>query len=353
MCGIIARVGDGDGVTELLDALANLEYRGYDSAGIAVTSRDGGRPTVVKREGRIANLRAILTDEVSGAVGIGHTRWSTHGPPSDENAHPHADCTGEVAVVHNGIIENYETLRTDLESRGHAFQSETDTEVVPHLVEEYLAAGDDAETAFRRTIEDLEGSYALAMIVEGEDAVFATRSGSPLVLGVDAGRYYLASDVPAFLEFTDEVVYLEDGQVVVVRTDGFELSDVEGRPIQPTVETVEWDAEDAGKGRYNHYMLKEIHEQPEALRQTLNGRIDLENERVDLEEFADGAFAGVDAVQFVACGTSYHAAVYARQLFHARGVPAQVFFASEYATIDPTVDENTLTVAVTQSGETA
>ncbi|MFC4357794.1 glutamine--fructose-6-phosphate transaminase (isomerizing) [Halobium salinum] len=353
MCGIIARIGDGDGVAELLDALANLEYRGYDSAGIAVKGSGACRPTIAKREGEIANLRAILGDGVSGSIGIGHTRWSTHGAPSDANAHPHADCTGEVAVVHNGIIENYETLRTELESRGHAFESETDTEVVPHLVEEYREAGYGAEASFRHAIADLEGSYAIAMIVEGEDEIYATRSGSPLVLGIDAGRYYLASDVPAFLEFTDEVVYLEDGQVVVVREDGFEVSDVDGNALQPTVETVEWDAEDAGKGRYNHYMLKEINEQPEALRQTLNGRVDLENERVELEEFPEGAFEGVDEVHFVACGTSYHAAVYARQLFHDRGIPAQAFFASEYATINPPLGENTLTVAVTQSGETA
>jgi glucosamine--fructose-6-phosphate aminotransferase (isomerizing) len=353
MCGIIARIGDGDGVAELLDALANLEYRGYDSAGIAVKGSGSSRPTIAKREGEIANLRAVLSTDIAGSIGIGHTRWSTHGAPSDANAHPHADCTGEVAVVHNGIIENYETLRTDLESRGHAFESETDTEVVPHLVEEYLEAGYDPESAFRAAVSRLEGSYAIACLVDDTDVVYAARQGSPLVLGQAEGRYFLASDVPAFREFTDEVVYLEDGQVVVVREDGFDISDVDGNPLQPTIETVEWDAEDAGKGRYNHYMLKEINEQPEALRQTLNGRIDLENERVELEEFAEGAFEDVDEIHFVACGTSYHAAVYARQLFHDRGIPAQAFFASEYATINPPLGENCLTVAVTQSGETA
>jgi glucosamine--fructose-6-phosphate aminotransferase (isomerizing) len=353
MCGIIARAGRDDGVDELLDALSNLEYRGYDSAGIAVKEPGSSRPAVAKREGEITDLQAVLGDEVSGSIGVGHTRWSTHGPPTDENAHPHADCAGELAVVHNGIIENYEALRTELEARGHRFESQTDTEVVPHLVEEYREAGHDAESAFCRAIDDIEGSYALAMIVEDEDAIFATRSGSPLVLGVADDAHYLASDVPAFLEFTDEVVYLEDGQVVVVREDGFDLFDRGGTPIQPTVETVEWDAEDAGKGRYNHYMLKEINEQPEALRQTLNGRIDPEAERVELEEFDAGTFAGVEAVHLVACGTSYHAAVYARQLFHERGVPVQVFPASEYAAIDPPLGEDTLTVAVTQSGETA
>ena len=349
MCGIIARIGTGDGVDELLTALTNLNYRGYDSAGIAAMT--DAKPRVTKCEGDIDQLKAMLDGVLRGPIGIGHTRWSTHGPPTDANAHPHTDCTGSVAVVHNGIIENYDSLRTELKSRGHVFTSDTDTEVVPHLVEEFLAKGLDTEAAFRRTVERIDGSYALAMIVEGDEAVYATRSGSPLVLGVGSDAYYLASDVPAFLEYTNNVVYLEDDRVVVVKRDGYQISDLSGSPLSPSVETVEWDAEDAEKGGYTHYMLKEIHEQPSALAQTIHGRVG--SGGISLKSFPPGSFADVANVHFVACGTSYHAALYGVQLCNARGIPAQAFLASEYSTMNPPMVDDTLTVAVTQSGETA
>ena len=354
MCGIIARIGgDDDGaVDELLTGLENLEYRGYDSAGLAI--KNGGGPEVIKREGEISHLKDALADEVpDGGLGIGHTRWSTHGPPSDENAHPHTDCTGDVAVVHNGIIENYDELKSELQARGHAFESDTDTEVIPHLVEEKLAEGIDPETAFRQTIDQLSGSYAVAMITKHDHAVYATRRGSPLVLGVDDGEYFLASDVPAFLDFTDDVVYLDDGDVVVVDPDGHRITNPEGGAADRSVQTVEWDPEDAGKGGYDHYMLKEIHEQPAALRQTLRGRADPATGEIHLEDFPAGTFEDVNRVQFVACGTSYHAGLVGAQYLSAGGVPAQAFLASEYATSQPPVDEETLVVGVTQSGETA
>jgi glucosamine--fructose-6-phosphate aminotransferase (isomerizing) len=350
MCGITARVGPHGALDELVSGLENLEYRGYDSAGVAV--QNGTGLEVVKREGELSRLKQSLTDAPDGTVGIGHTRWSTHGPPTDANAHPHTDCTGEVAVVHNGIIDNFETVKADLRARGHEFTSDTDTEVVPHLVEDALADGLDPEAAFRRAVARLDGSFAVAMVVEGRDVVYATRRGSPLVLGVADGRYFLASDVPAFLDYTDRVVYLQDGDVAVVTLDGHRVTDLDGEPVERTVETVDWDADDAEKRGYDHYMLKEIHEQPAALRQAVRGRI-TDDYRVSLDEFPPGAFADVDDVQFVACGTSYHAALYARQLLHDRGVPAQVHRAGEYATNPAPAGDGTLVVGVTQSGETA
>ena len=352
MCGIIARIGNDDAVDELLTGLENLEYRGYDSAGIAVKNGDGHQ--VYKRQGEIDRLKSVVAEELPrGTVGIGHTRWSTHGPPTDENAHPHTTEDGSVAVVHNGIIENYDQLRRELRSRGHTFTSDTDTEVVPHLIEERLDEGLDPEDAFRESVAHLSGSYAIAMMVEGDDAVYATRSGSPLVLGISDGEYFVASDVPAFLDFTDDVIYLDDGDVVVVRKDGHQITDFAGNHVERTVRTVDWDPEDAGKGGYDHYMLKEIHEQPTALRQTLRGRADPLTGTVELEDFPPGYFEGIERVQFVACGTSYHAALVGVELLSSRGVTASAALASEYASSPPPIDGETLVVGVTQSGETA
>jgi len=350
MCGITARVGDGPAVAELLVGLRNLEYRGYDSAGVATVTPDGIH--TVKREGEMDILwDAVDQSSVRGSTGIGHTRWSTHGPPTDANAHPHTDCLGQVAVVHNGIIDNYAELKTELSA--HEFTSDTDTEVIPHLLEEFLSAGYSPEAAFRRTIDRLSGSYAIAAVFEGTDTVFGTRSGSPLVLGRDDDAYYLASDVPAFLEYTNEVVYLHDGDIVAIRPDGHAITDTDGDPVERSFERVDWDPNDAGKGGYDHYMLKEIHEQPAALRQTVRGRMDPLEGLVEFEELPEDAFDGVDSVHLVAMGTSYHAALYATTLLADRGIPAQAFLSGEYGSNPPPVDDSTLVVAVTQSGETA
>jgi len=350
MCGITARVGEGPAIAELLTGLRNLEYRGYDSAGVATVTPDG--IDVVKHEGEMDVLcGAIDRSAVRGATGIGHTRWSTHGPPTDANAHPHTDCLDQVAVVHNGIIDNYAELKTELSA--HEFTSDTDTEVVPHLLEEFLSAGYGPEEAFRRTIDRLSGSYAIAAVFEGSDTVFGTRSGSPLVLGRASDAYYLASDVPAFLEYTNEVVYLRDGDVVAIHPDGHAITDTDGEPVERSFETVDWDPNDAGKGGYDHYMLKEIHEQPAALRQTIRGRMDPLEGHVEFEELPDDAFDGVESVHLVAMGTSYHAAVYATTLLADRGMPAQAFLSGEYGSNPPPVDDSTLVIAVTQSGETA
>ena len=352
MCGITGCVTDGTVLETLLTGLQNLEYRGYDSAGVAV--QNGSGIAIRKGAGEVSDLADGLREATpDGPVGIGHTRWSTHGSPSDENAHPHTDCTGDVAVVHNGIIENYDALREELQAAGHVFTSETDTEVVPHLVERYLARGESPAGAFRSAVDHLEGSYAIAALVDGAEGVYATRSGSPLVLGIADGACYLASDVPAFLEFTDDVVYLEDGDIAEVGPGGYDLVDGEGYRVDRPVQTVDWVPEDAEKGGYDHYMLKEIHEQPAALRQTVRGRADPDGGRVQFENLPAGAFGTVDRVVFVACGTSYHAALYASTLLERRGVPARAVRASEFTGQPATLGDDTLVVGVTQSGETA
>jgi glucosamine--fructose-6-phosphate aminotransferase (isomerizing) len=335
-----------------LTGLERLEYRGYDSAGVAI--KDGNGITLTRRVGEVAALvEAVGENVVDGTVGLGHTRWATHGGVSESNAHPHVSCDGRVTVVHNGIIDNYASLKEELEAEGHVFRSETDTEVVPHLIESGLDSGLSASEAFRAAIGRLSGTYAIAAIVDSEDAVFATRNGSPLVFGLGEDQYFLASDVPAFIEYTRDVVYLHDGDYVEIRPDGYELTDVSGAPVDRGVERVDWDVENASMAGFDHFMAKEIHEQPEALRRTIQGRLDSLSGAVDLEEFSEGTFADVGQVQFVAMGTSHHAAMYAATLLRARGVAANAYMAGEYAAVRPPVTDDTLVVAVTQSGETA
>ncbi|MFC4986989.1 glutamine--fructose-6-phosphate transaminase (isomerizing) [Saliphagus infecundisoli] len=351
MCGIIGYVGDGhDTADVLLDGLSGLEYRGYDSAGIALAN---ATLDVFKREGEVSALESALegADVHGGAVGIGHTRWSTHGPPSDANAHPHTDERNRVAVVHNGIIENYQEIRDELTAAGVTFVSETDTEVVPHLIGQALDAGYDPEEAFRRAVDRIEGSYAIAAVFVGSETIYAARESSPLVLGVGDEGHYLASDVPAFVEYTDRVIYLDDGEFARIEEGGIVVTDREGLVVETSIETIEWDPEETGKSGYDHYMQKEIYEQPTSLRQCLRGRVDELEGEIVLEELADLAVEG--PVQFVACGTSYHAALYGSALLQERGIPAQAFLASEYASERIPVGEDHLVVGVTQSGETA
>ncbi|MFC4246056.1 glutamine--fructose-6-phosphate transaminase (isomerizing) [Natribaculum luteum] len=354
MCGIVGYVGSDENNTMevLLDGLSGLEYRGYDSAGVALADNS---IDVHKKEGELSALESALPDTTATAqkesVGIGHTRWSTHGPPSDVNAHPHTDADRRVAVVHNGIIENYQTLRDELVDAGVEFRSDTDTEVVPHLIGTYLDAGIDREAAFRRAIDRLEGSYAIAAVFEGSETIYAARKDSPLVLGIGEEGHYLASDVPAFIEYTDRVIYLDDGEFARLTPEDVIVTDSTGTVVETSIETIQWDAEDAGKSGYDHYMLKEIHEQPKALRQCLRGRLDELNGQVELEELGDLSRTG--PVQFVACGTSYHAALYGATLLRERGVSAQAFLASEYDAEAIPVGADSMVVGVTQSGETA
>ena len=369
MCGIIGYIGElhaaaggtdretanGDTSASVGDivhtGLKNLEYRGYDSAGIALVGAESGL-TVAKRSGEVDALS--VPDVPDATLGVGHTRWSTHGPPTDANAHPHTDCVGDVAVVHNGIVENYEALKDELSD--HEFTSDTDTEVIPHLIEEELAADPDTDLlgAVRRVEDRLEGSYAICAVREGDDRIVVARRGSPLVLGRGEDAAFVASDVTAFLEHTRDVTYLEDGDVAALSPDGVEIF-AYGEPVDREIETVTWEADAAEKGGYDHYMRKEIHEQPEALRQTLAGRLDVDAGDVDLDvSFPPGFLADLEEIRIVACGTSYYAGRYAAQLFEElAGVRATVEIASEYEFGAGRTPDRTLVVAVTQSGETA
>ncbi|HEX9135309.1 MAG TPA: glutamine--fructose-6-phosphate transaminase (isomerizing) [Ktedonobacteraceae bacterium] len=364
MCGIIGYVGpNGTDVTSiLLEGLSKLEYRGYDSAGIAVlTSR--GTLEVRRRAGKIANLVAIVENGSrpgAGPLGIGHTRWATHGRPNDTNAHPHSDCTGVLTVVHNGIIENFAELRSELEGEGHTFRSETDTEVLSHLVERYYfgEANHDLEQAVRLALQRVSGAYAIAVVsAELPDVLIGARyGGGPLIVGVGEGEQFLASDIPAILKHTRHVLIMDEGEIVSLRPSGVSISKVDGTPVQREPMTIEWDVESAEKGGYPHFVLKEIHEQPDAMRRALTGRV--REGQLHLAELEQMKLAGLlDKVQrivIVACGTSYHAGLIARYVIEkwAR-IPVETITAAEFRYCNPIVGPQTLCIAVTQSGETA
>jgi len=346
MCGIIGYVGAQSPLSVVATGLKNLEYRGYDSAGVALND---GAIEVYKQQGEIDDLE--LPESTDATLGIGHTRWSTHGEPTDANAHPHTDCQERIAVVHNGIIENYDVLRDELSD--HEFTSETDTEVIPHLLEETYN-GDDLVGAVQAVVDRLDGSYAFAVTAVGHDGMVAARMDSPLVIGHGEDGNFLASDVTAFLEHTRDVSYVEDGDVVSATADGVTVYDDEG-VVDRDVRTVDWEAEAAEKGGYDHYMLKEIHEQPRSLRQTLSGRVDAVSGDVDLDvEMPEQYLQSVEEVQIVACGTSYHAGLYAQQLLEELAdVRVTTHVASEYEFPGGRDPWRTLVIAVTQSGETA
>jgi len=349
MCGITGYVGSGTSLDLVAGTLKNLEYRGYDSAGVAV--QNGHGVEVYKESGEIDDLSLPRVSEAECA--IGHTRWSTHGEPTDENAHPHTDCTDRIAVVHNGIIDNYDDLKEELRAT-HTFTSETDTEVVPHLLEDELRSGISLVEAVSRVTDQLEGSYAIAVTVEGREGIVAAREDSPLVVGHGENGHFLASDVPAFVEHTREVTFLEDGDIVELSGGSMTVYH-DGQPVERERQTVEWDAEAAEKGGYDHYMLKEIHEQPNALRQAISGRIDEFNGTADIElDLPEEYLQSLDEIQLVACGTSYHAGLYAKDLLEQfTDVTVTTTVASEYEFNGGSDPWRTLVVAVTQSGETA
>ncbi len=354
MCGIVGYTGPREAGPILIEGLARLEYRGYDSAGIALVD-DGGDLFVEKKAGKLANLRAAIADRTPhAAIGLAHTRWATHGRPNDLNAHPHQDCTGEITVIHNGIIENFRELRDGLEARGHRLASETDTEALAHLVEE--AYQGDLADAVRATLRQVEGAYAIAVMHRGEgDRLVGARKDVPLVVGLADGESFLASDVAAILAHTDRVIFLEDGDVADLHPTGVTITDVDGRPQERTVTVIDWSPEAAEKGGYEHFMLKEIHEQPESLRQAITGRVTRENHiwLEELEGFAE-TLANIDRVELIACGTAYYAAlVGAAAIQDWIGIPARATVGSEFRYSPPPIDERTLVIAVTQSGETA
>ena len=354
MCGIVGYTGPREAGPILIEGLARLEYRGYDSAGIALVD-DGGDLFVEKKAGKLANLRAAIADRTPhAAIGLAHTRWATHGRPNDLNAHPHQDCTGDITVIHNGIIENFRELRDGLEARGHRLTSETDTEALAHLVEECYQG--DLADAVRGTLRQVEGAYAIAVMHRGEaDRLVGARKDVPLVVGIADGESFLASDVAAILAHTDRVLFLEDGDVADLRPTGVTITDVDGQPQERTVTTIDWSPEAAEKGGYEHFMLKEIHEQPESLRQAIAGRVTREDHiwLEELEGFAE-TLTKVDRVELIACGTAYYASLIgAAAIQDWIGIPARATVGSEFRYSPPPIDERTLVIAVTQSGETA
>src|SRR5271169_1243741 len=355
MCGIVGYVGTQQAVPIILEGLKRLEYRGYDSAGLAVYC-DDGQFAVRRAKGKLRNLEdALRLNPVEGTFGIGHTRWATHGRPTEENAHPHRDCKGDVVVVHNGIVENYLTLKHQLESEGHVFTTETDTEVIAHLVEKHFKG--NLEDAVRSAVKQLTGVFALAVLARTDpNKIVAARNGPPVVIGLGDGEYFVASDVPAILHHTRDMFFLADGDMAVLMPDGVRLSDFEGRPVNRQVSHILWDPIMAEKGGYKHFMLKEIFEQPRAVRDTTLGRVGQESGRIFLDEMdiSQREFKEFRQVRIVACGTSWHAALAGKFMIERLAkIPVEVDYGSEFRYRDPIVDRDTLTVVISQSGETA
>lgn len=354
MCGIVGYVGVRACTPIIIDGLKRLEYRGYDSAGVAVVQ--GGGIRIVRSEGKLVNLEDKLRGDMpTGVVGIGHTRWATHGKPCEANAHPH--CMEDIAVVHNGIIENYVALRAELTSKGYAFTSETDTEVVPHLIHSFTRGGMGLEDAFRATLKRLEGSYALAVVSSLEPGrLYAARKASPLVIGLGENENLVASDVPALLSQTRRMVFLEDGDIVVLEGSGVRITDSAGMSVERAVSRIDWTPAMAEKGGYKHFMLKEIFEQPRAVADTLAGRYDPLKGEIELEDFAKAREIAKElkALHIVACGTSFHAALAARYWFERLAkIPVTIDLASEYRYRDPLIMSGTGLLLISQSGETA
>jgi glutamine---fructose-6-phosphate transaminase (isomerizing) len=354
MCGIVGYIGPRNVVGVLMDGLHRLEYRGYDSAGVAVV--DHGTVVGTKRVGKLGNLEEALREHpLTGSAGIGHTRWATHGRPSDSNAHPHLDCSGRIAVIHNGIIENYAPLRAALSAKGHRFASDTDTEVVAHLIEEQYKG--DLAAAVRAVLAQVHGAYALGVLSADspDEIVFARNGASPLVVGLGHGETFVASDTPAIMEYTRRQLVIHEGEVVVVTREGAEISTFAGDPVEREVTKISWDVRAAEKGGFKHFMLKEIYEQPKVVRDTLAGRI-RDDGTVDLSEvgLSDAQLKKIRKVTIFACGTAYHAAMYGMYLIRQLAkLPVELELASEFRYSHPVVDSDTLAVAVSQSGETA
>ncbi len=360
MCGIIGFTGKGQAQDILVEGLGRMEYRGYDSAGVAleVAGADGAtRLDVIRRVGKVSGLASELEGySEQSACGIGHTRWATHGRPSTVNAHPHTSCDGRIAVVHNGIVENFAELREELEGRGHRFRSDTDTEVFAHLIEEAYADGHDLMAAVRAAVSQVMGAYGLAVVCADEPGTIAVaRKDSPIIIGMGEQGAYVASDVIALIDATRDVVVLEDDQFAKLTPEGIEYTDAEGRAVEPKVTHVDWDLDMAEKGGYPDFMLKEIHEQPRVVRDTLvgrmgaNGELDIDELGLSLQELND-----IDRVYVIACGTSYHAGLVAKNVIESWArIPCEVEAASEFRYRDPIITPSTLVVAVSQSGETA
>ena len=362
MCGIVGYVGKKSVVPIIIEGLRRLEYRGYDSAGIAVAG-DGEGLQLRRAEGKLRNLEeAIRLKPLDGTYGIGHTRWATHGRPTEENAHPHRDCTGKIVVVHNGIVENYLSLKKKLIEEGHKFTTETDTEIIAHLVEKYsVGTGNGShvslEDAVRQTVKQLTGVFAMAVIsTDDPNKIVAARNGPPAVIGLGNDEYFVASDVPAILHHTRDIFFLADGDMAVVTPDGVHLSDFDGRPVQRQIQHVTWDPILAEKGGFKHFMLKEIYEQPRAVRDTALGRVSQDTGHIFLDqmEISEADFRAAEKINIIACGTSWHAGQAGKFMIETLArVPVEVDYASEWRYRNPIVDPSTITLVISQSGETA
>jgi glutamine---fructose-6-phosphate transaminase (isomerizing) len=357
MCGIVGYVGSRDATPIVFEGLKRLEYRGYDSAGIAVIQE--GQVAIRRAVGKLVNLGTLLEAEpIVGRIGLGHTRWATHGKPSQTNAHPHLDCSGQTVVIQNGIVENYRALRAELKAEGHLFASETDTEVIVHLVEHFLNQGHDLATAVRLALQRIEGAHAVAVLSSLEpDRLVAARLGNAggVTVGVGKNEIFIASDIPAILEHTQRVIHLDSGELAVVTAEGAHFHDLEGRPRHKEIHAVPWDPVSAAKGEFRHFMQKEIYEQAEAIAHTISGRVDLGTEGVMLEDLNLTAEQArqIDKIVIVACGTSAYAGLVGKFLIEALArLPVEVDYGSEFRYRDPLVSEQTAVLAITQSGET-
>ncbi len=355
MCGIVGYVGAHRAVPIILEGLKRLEYRGYDSAGLAVLG-DDNELQVRRAKGKLRNLEEVIRmNPVDGTFGIGHTRWATHGRPTEENAHPHRDCQGDIVVVHNGIVENYLSLKHGLQAQGHVFKTETDTEVIAHLVEKHFKG--NLEEAVRAAVKELSGVFAMAVISRSDpQKIVAARFGPPVVIGIGDDEYFVASDVPAILTHTQDMFFLADGDMAILTRDGVRLTDFDGRSVRRQVTHVLWNPIEAEKGGYQHFMLKEIFEQPRAIRDTTLGRVGQESGRIFLDEMdiAAAEFARFRQVKIIACGTSWHAALVGKFMIEKLArIPVEVDYGSEFRYRSPIVSEDTLTVVISQSGETA
>ncbi len=358
MCGIVGYVGNKQVVPLIIDGLRKLEYRGYDSAGIAVVDDDHNL-SLRRAEGKLRNLEeAIRLNPLDGNYGIGHTRWATHGRPTEENAHPHRDQSGKVVVVHNGIIENYLPLKERLQAIGHEFHTETDTEVVAHLIGHYIdTEGLSLELAVRKTVKELRGIFALSIISKDEpDMIVSVREGPPVVIGLGDGEFFVASDIPPILAHTRDVFFLGDREMAILTKDSVRVTDFDGNAVEPEQQRITWDPIQAEKGGFKHFMLKEIYEQPRAVRDTSQGRVSLDNGKVYLDpmDISEEDLRGVTSVKIAACGTSWHAGLAGKYMIESLArVPVEVDYASEFRYREPVLSETDLIIVISQSGETA
>ncbi|MFZ1702486.1 MAG: glutamine--fructose-6-phosphate transaminase (isomerizing) [Pyrinomonadaceae bacterium] len=358
MCGIVGYVGNKQVVPLIIDGLRKLEYRGYDSAGIAVVD-DEHKLSLRRAEGKLRNLEEVIRlKPLDGNYGIGHTRWATHGRPTEENAHPHRDQSGKVVVVHNGIIENYLTLKERLQDDGHSFYTETDTEVVAHLIGHYIDNESlSLEMAVRKTVAELKGIFALSIIsVDEPDTIIAVREGPPVVIGMGDGEFFVASDIPPILAHTRDVFFLGDREIAILTRDSVRVTDFDGNAVEPEQQRITWDPIMAEKGGFKHFMLKEIYEQPRAVRDTVQGRVSLDTGKVYLDpmDISEDDFKAITSIKIAACGTSWHAGLAGKYMLESLArVPVEVDYASEFRYRDPVLTENDLIIVISQSGETA